>query len=87
MTACGGNKSIPRHEFISRSSPQQLQPDISNTRLFISNTFISNGQAEIGKKIKQKLSNTLRLNFCFFKMIYFLCASYHPKVGHTLKNA
>ena len=34
---------------------------------FISNTLVSNTRLnEISKKIKQKLTNTLRLNFCYF---------------------
>ena len=33
------------------------------------------------------LSNTLRLNFCFLKMIQILHPRYHPKkMGHILKN-
>ena len=39
------------------------------------------------QKIKQKLSNTLRLNFWFLKIIRFLHPSYHPKiVQDILKN-
>ena len=45
----------------------------NNTLFYISNTFIS-------QKIKQKLSNTLRLNFCFLKIIGFLNPRYDPKV-------
>ena len=41
-------------------------------------------QPEIGKK--QAKSNTLRLNFCFLKIIRFLHTCFHSKiVGHTLK--
>ena len=39
-----------------------------STRFFISNTYKQH-QAEIGKKIKQMLSNTLRLNFFFIHII------------------
>ena len=39
--------------------------------------------AEIGKKIKQMLSNSLRLNFCYLKNIRIL----HPKIiQHILEN-
>ena len=43
--------------------------------------------AEIGKKLKQKLNNTLRLNFDFLKIIRFIHPRYHPKIiGEILKN-
>ena len=32
------------------------------------------------QKIKQKLSNTLGLNFCYLKIICFLHSQYHPKI-------
>ena len=33
------------------------------------------------------LSNTLRLNFCYLKIIHILHTLYHPKtMGHILKN-
>ena len=33
------------------------------------------------------LSNTLRLNFCYLKIIHILYPRYHPKIiGHMLKN-
>ena len=33
------------------------------------------------------LSNTLRLNFCYLKIIHILHPRYHPKIiGHILKN-
>ena len=35
-------------------------------------SFYKQRQAEIGKKIKQMLSNTLRLNFCHLKIIHIL---------------
>ena len=39
------------------------------------------------RKIKQMLSNTLRLHFCYFKIIHILHASHHPKIiEHILKN-
>ena len=45
---------------------------------FISNTFVSNSKL---KNIKQNLSNTLRLNFCYLKFISSLHARYHSKKG------
>ena len=33
------------------------------------------------------LSNTLRLNFCYLKIIHILLSRYHPKIlGHILKS-
>ena len=53
----------------------------------ISNTFISNARLKLAKKIKQMLSNTLRLNFCYLKYIHILHPRYHPKIiVHILKN-
>ena len=46
----------------------------------MSNTFKKQRQTKIGNKIKQKLNNTLRLNFWFLKMIRFLHRCYHPKI-------
>ena len=38
------------------------------------------------EKIEQKLRNTLRLNFCYLKIISFLHQPYHPKIReHILK--
>ena len=35
----------------------------------------------------KKLSNTLRLNFCYLKIIRFLHTRYHPEIiGDILKN-
>ena len=48
---------------------------ITNTRFFYKQC-----QAEIGKKIKQKLRNTLWLNIGFLKIIRFIHRCYHPKV-------
>ena len=39
-----------------------------NTRFFVTNTFISNARLNL-VKIKQKLSNTLRLNFHYLKTL------------------
>ena len=39
------------------------------------------------QKIKQMLSNTPRLNFCYLKIIRILHQRYHAKaIGHILKN-
>ena len=49
------------------------------THLFyISNTFVSNAM--------QKLSNTLRLNFSYSKIIRFLHTCYPKIIGDILKN-
>ena len=48
------------------------------TPFFISNTFISNARLKLAK-IKQKLSNTLRLNFRYLKIFRFLYLPY-PKI-------
>ena len=33
------------------------------------------------------LSNTLRLNFCYFKIIHIFHSRYHPKIiGHILRD-
>ena len=42
--------------------------------------FCKQRQAEIDKKIKQMLSNTLRLNFCYLKIIHILHPPHHPKI-------
>ena len=39
------------------------------------------------QKIKQMLSNILRLNFCYLKIIHVLHPRYRPKItGRILKN-
>ena len=43
----------------------------TDTRFFYKQQFYKQRQAEIGKKIKQMLSNTLRLNFCFIHTLSF----------------
>ena len=42
------------------------------TCFFYKQHFYKQRQAEIGKKNKQMLSNTLRLNFSYFKIIHIL---------------
>ena len=55
-------------------------------RFFISNTFISNTRLKLIKN-KQMLNNTLRLNFCYLKIIRILHPRYHLKIiRHILKN-
>ena len=44
----------------------------TNTYFFYKQHFYNQRQAEIGKKIKQMLSNTLRLNFCYSEIIRIL---------------
>ena len=44
----------------------------------ISNIFISKARMKL-TKTKQMSSNTLRLNFCYLKIIYILHPRYHPK--------
>ena len=56
------------------------------TLLFISNTFVSNSWLKLAK-IKQRLSNTLRLNFWYLKIIRMFHPRYQPRIiGHILKN-
>ena len=45
-----------------------------NLRFFINITYKQHTE------IKKKLSNILRLNFCYQKTIYFLYSRYHPKI-------
>ena len=64
-----------------------IQSEFVKLHFFISNIFISKTRLKLTKKTKQKLSNTLRLNFCYLKIIRFLHPGYHPKViGDILKN-
>ena len=55
---------------------------LRNKRFLLRNKqhFYKQQQAEIGKKIKQKLSNTLRMTFRYFKIIRFLHPHYHSKI-------
>ena len=49
--------------------------------------FISNARLKFAKKTKQNLSNNLRLNFSYLRIIGFLHPRYHPKIiGNILKN-
>ena len=66
------------------SSSQRCQPA---TGFFYKQHFYEQCQVENGKKSsKIKLGSTLRLNFCFLKIIRFLHPRYHPKIGDILKN-
>ena len=52
------------------------------TLFLVNNTFISNAGGN-WQKIKQMLSNPLRLNVCYLKIIYIL----YPKIkGYILEN-
>ena len=55
---------------------------------FINNTFINKVRLKLEKKkIRQKLSNTLRLNLHNLKIINFHHPRHHPKIiGNFLKN-
>ena len=54
---------------------------------FYKQQFYKQRQAKIWQKIKQMLGNTLRLNFCYLKIIHILHSRYRPKIiGHILKN-
>ena len=60
---------------------------MTSTRFFYKQPFYKQHQTEIGKEIKQKLSNTLRLNFCYLKIICFFHARYRlKKLGDILNN-
>ena len=53
---------------------------------FISSFFITNARL-ILVKIKQILSNTLRLKFCYLKIVDIFHSRFHPKIiVHILKN-
>ena len=55
--------------------------------LFYKQHFYKQRQAEIEKKVKHMLSNALRLNFCFLKIIHILHPHYHPKIiEHIIKS-
>ena len=55
--------------------------------LFLQATLLEATPGWNWQKIKQKLSNTLRLNFDYLKIIHILHPRYRPKIiVHTLKN-
>ena len=58
---------------------------INNYTFFYKQHFDKQHQAEL-QKIKQKLSDTLRLNFCDLKIIHIFHPHHHPKIiERTLK--
>ena len=61
-------------------------PGVSRVHaFFISNTFATPGWN--WQKVKQMLSNTLKLNFWYLKIIHILHERYHPKmIDHILTN-
>ena len=68
----------------------QLQKTVSKINILInrpdSNTFINNARLKLAK-IKQILSNTLTLNFCYLKITHILHPRYSVKIiGRILKN-
>ena len=63
----------------------QDMADLEIHAFFISNTFISNARLKLAKK-EQMLSNTLRLNFCYLKIIHILHSRCHPEIIYILKN-
>ena len=63
-----------------------LQKNVINKLLSITR-FYKQHQAEIGKKIKETLSNTLRLNLSYLKIIHILHPRCHLKmIRYILKN-
>ena len=53
---------------------------------FISNIFINNARLKLAKN-QENVTNTLKLNFGYLKIIHILHPRYHPKIiGHILKN-
>ena len=50
---------------------QQNDQTHSNDSSFYKQHIYKQRQAEIGKKITQMLSNTMRLNFCYLKLFLF----------------
>ena len=54
---------------------------------YISNSFTSNDKLN-WQKIKQLLSNTLRMNLCYLRIIHILDLRYFTQIiGHILKKA
>ena len=76
---------INKHRVSQKKEKTRKIGDLS-TRFFISNTFWRM-QDWNRQKIRQILSNTLRLNYCCLKIIHIVYPSYCPKIiGHILKN-
>ena len=55
------------------------------TCFFICNTFARMPDWNL-QNIKQKLSNNLKLNFCYLKIICFLHQYYHQKITRDIKK-
>ena len=79
------NNTVNHYKNNKKKNRKKTKTATEYTRFFFtSNTFIR--QTEMAK-IKQMLSNTLRVNFCYLKTIHILHPLYHPKIiGHILKN-
>ena len=57
------------------------------TRFFYKQHFNKPTPSGNWQKIEQMLSNTLRLNFCYLKIIHILHPRYHPNIiGYIVKN-
>ena len=66
---------------------QQVCVKVKYTFFFNKQYCYKQRQAKIDKNIKQMPSNTLKLNFCYLKIIHILHPRYYPKiVGHILNN-
>ena len=79
--------SLANYDLVIFPGPSKPRPTYSNSLPSIrhqSTLFYKQPQAVPGKKIKEKLSNTLRLNFWFLKIIPFLHPRYHPKITRDI---
>ena len=78
------------HHVYQRKAKQQYNTKNDNSKsqpLMKYTFFISNTRGWNWQKIKEMLSNTLRLNFCYLKTIHILHPHFHSKtIGHVLKN-
>ena len=66
--------SFPYNKSFLEASRKLIE--LKKYTLFIRNTFISNARPKLAKKTKWKLSNTLKPNFCYLKIIPFLRPRY-----------
>ena len=65
----------------------RYREDIDACTFFLKATLLQATPGWNWQKIKQMLSNTPRLNFCYLKIIRILHQRYHAKaIGHILKN-
>ena len=75
-----------RNFLLSQHKGGKCLKKLTYTLFLISNSFISNARLKLAK-IKQMLSNILRLNNFYLKIIRILHPRYHPKIiGHVLWN-